>query len=90
MQMFIKDPGEALDYMVDWSAEMARVSDTISTVAWTVPNGLTKGASSNTTTTATVWLSAGEDGQTYDVVCRITTAAARIYERTMRIRVRQQ
>jgi hypothetical protein len=78
-----KDPQATLDYRFDWSAWLD--VDTIVSVTWTVPAGITQTATSNTTTTATIWLSGGTVGTRYSVVCRVTTTAGRIDERTLRI-----
>lgn len=83
-----KDPDEVLDYQLDWSARLD--GDTISTVTWTVPVGLTKGAESNTTTSATVWLSSGTLHQTYSIGCRITTAAGRTMDQTIKLRIKSR
>lgn len=87
-----KDPQAELDYKFDWSAWLSSMgdSDTISSSTWTVPAGITKGATSNTTTITTVWLSGGTDGAVYNVVNRIVTAAGRTEERTLVVRVRQR
>lgn len=93
MPGFLKDPDAVLDYAFDWSAWLAAENDTIATVEWEVPAGITQEtdpAPSNTDTTATVWLSGGTDGQNYLVTCRITTAAGRVDDRTMRISVRSR
>lgn len=84
-QQFTKDPDATLDYEVDWSDWLGE--DTISSVAWTAPAGLTQESSENTTTTATIWLSGGTAGAYYSVVCRVTTVAGRIDDRTIVIRV---
>jgi len=47
-----------------------------------VPAGLTTGAATNTSTTATQWVSGGTDGASYIVTNRITTTSARIKERS--------
>lgn len=83
-----KDPEADKDYHADWTAWLA--GDTISTVTWTVPSGLTEGVSSNTNTVASVWLSGGSKGQAYEVKCRITTAGGRTDERTVILPVAQQ
>lgn len=88
--MFTKDPDAYLDYQVDWTRWLEGIEDTIQAVTWLVPNGLVKESESNTTTTATVWLSGGEAGQSYDVVCRITTANGRIDDRTLNIIVKER
>lgn len=88
---YVKDPDATLDYTVDWTAWLSGVSDTISSAAWTVPAGLTQVAVSATTTSATIFLSGGTAGNSYDVVCRITTAAStpRINDRTIRIKCKE-
>lgn len=85
---FTKDPNAVLDYIVDWSDWLG--SDTISSSSFTVPTGLTEDSDSNTTTTATVWLSGGTPGEDYEVTNRIVTAGGRTEDRTITIRVRQR
>ncbi len=79
----LKDPHATLDYGVDWSAWLG--ADTIESVAWSVPAGLTKTAESNTDTVAYVWLSGGTAGTTYQVVCRVTTTGGRTDDRTLEL-----
>jgi hypothetical protein len=55
-----------------------------------VPSGITQYSTSNTTTTATIWLSGGTAGQDYEIVCQITTAGGRIDQRTVKIQVREK
>lgn len=86
---FIKDPDANLDYSFDWTSWMP-YGDSISSLAWTIPTGLTQTASSSTSTTATVWLSGGAVGQSYQIRCKITTASGRVDERTVTIIVRQR
>lgn len=83
---FVKDPDEVLDYVRDWSAALG--DDTIATSVWTVPTGLTKDSDTNTTTTATIWLSGGTLGANYEVLNRITTAGGRTFDKTLRFRIR--
>jgi hypothetical protein len=83
-----KDPNSTLDYTINWSSWLT--TDTISTVGWTIETGITQTATSNTTTTATIWLSGGEAGTEYTVTCRVTTTAGRIDERSIAIRVAQR
>lgn len=96
-----KDPNAVLDYHVCWQDWLA--GDTIASAAWTVPVGLTKdsqsinsgavtidGTSHPANSVATVWLSGGTAGQEYSVVCRVTTAAGRINDRTFRVRMVEQ
>lgn len=90
LKTWTKDPDSVLDYTVDWSGDNYLGADTIASASWTVPGGITQAASSATTTTATIWLSGGVDGQDYDVANKIVTAGGRTDERTIRIQVRQR
>ena len=69
---FIKDPNAVLEYQIDWSSWLG--ADTIVTSTWTVPTGITKDSSTNTTTTATIWLSGGTAGTRYELTNRIVTS----------------
>lgn len=82
---FYKDPSAVLDYTIDWSDWLD--TDTISTSSWTVPSGITQSAETETTTTATVWLSGGTADNVYEVTNTITTAAGRTDQRTLIIHV---
>lgn len=84
MALYTKDPDDVLDYVFDWSGWLS-AGETIQSSTVIVPVGLTKDSSSNTTTTATVWLSGGTVGQSYAVVNRITTNQARTVDKTMQI-----
>lgn len=84
-QAFDKDPNAILDYTVNWETWLG--TDTISTSAWTIEAGLTQVSASNTTTTATVWVSGGTVRQTYCLTNRIVTAGGRTDERTIMITV---
>lgn len=90
LKTFTKDPEATLDYTVDWDGDDWLGSDTISSVTWTVPAGLANTSTSNTTTTATIWLSGGTADQDYDVECKIVTAGGRTDERTIRLQVRER
>lgn len=85
LQWPAKDPDEVLDYSIDWSTRLG--DDTIATSAWTVPDGLTGGDETNTTTSTTVWLSGGEDGAWHRVENRITTAGGRTMDQSVTIRI---
>jgi hypothetical protein len=78
-----KDPDAVLDYSIDWSEWLA--DDTIDTSEWTVPEGITGGATSKTDTAVTIWLSGGTAGQTYTIRNRITTAGGRTNDQTFKI-----
>jgi hypothetical protein len=82
---FLKDPGASLDYTIDWSGWLG--TDTIATSTWTAATGIAVGVTTNTTTSATVWLSGGTVGQIYAVTNHIVTAAGRTDSRTLSIEV---
>lgn len=85
----VKDPDAVLDYQVDWSSWLA-TGETISSSDWVVQTGITETSASNTTTTATIWLSGGTAGVTYTVTNRIVTTANRTNDRSLYITVREQ
>lgn len=85
MTPHLKDPDATLDYAVDWTAWLED-GDSIAASEWIV-TGLTGTRQALVGATATIWLSGGEPWQTYLVTNRVTTAAGRIDDRTLRIRV---
>lgn len=88
MAGFIKDPDATLDYKIDWSNWL--LNDVIDSSTWILESGLTEAASTNDTTTATVWISGGSPGVNYTVKNRIVTAGGRTDERSFTLRVRQR
>lgn len=85
---FKKDPQAVLDYVIDWSAWLEE--DTISASEWSAPDGITVVTDSFTDTTATVWLSGGAVGESYDVTNGISTDGGRDDDRTITILVQQK
>lgn len=81
-----KDPDARLDWIWDWS-DWLDAGETITLSVFTVSAGLVLDTSTNSTTTATVWLTGGTAGQPYSVANRITTSVGRIDEKTITIRV---
>jgi hypothetical protein len=62
--------------------------DTIATSVWAVLTGdVVIDAETETTTSSTVWLSGGTAGTSALLLCTITTAGSRTFERTIRLRV---
>lgn len=88
MSRFTKDPDAVLDYEVDWTAWLG--DDTIASSIWLVGTGITQETASNTTTSATIWLSGGTAGSAYQVTNRITTTAGRVNDKTLTILVDDQ
>jgi hypothetical protein len=88
---FQKDPDEVLDYRINWSRTLEAApasSDTISTSSWAVTSGITVDSDSNTTTTATVFLSGGTAGVCYTITNTITTAGGRTFEASFTVWIR--
>lgn len=83
-----KDPNEVIDHDLTWADQMTDLSDTIATSTWTVPSGITKDSSSNTTTLTKVWLSGGTTGQTYTLLNRITTAGGRTLDQSVKLKMK--
>ncbi len=86
MKTFPKDSDALSDFSVDWSSWLA-TGETISTSEWTVPSGLTEGATTESSGVATVWLSGGAVGTTYRVSNKISTSESRVDERSFFVRV---
>lgn len=87
LEQFEKVPTDELDYEVLWVSWLAS-GETISTSSWTVPSPLTQPvAASNTTTTATVWLTGGVVGFTYTVSNTVTTSAGRTEARSFQLSI---
>ena len=80
-----KRPGEVRDYRHDWSAFLD--ADTIATSDVTV-DGVTLDSDTNDTTSVTVWLSGGTDGDLATVTNTITTAGGRTETEVFTLRIR--
>lgn len=94
MQWPPKDPDDVLDFSIDWSEVLESdglvgTPDTIATVTWTLPAGITKGSQAEALGIATVWISGGTIGSKYDVHCRMVSAGGRTYDRTVTLPVRR-
>lgn len=81
-----KDPDDVDSFGINWVPRLN--GDLIATSTWSVPDGLTQDLSSNSTTSTTVWLSGGTDGDDYEVLNRITTTGGRTIDQTVKLRVR--
>lgn len=87
MAAYKKDPNATLDYTFDWGPYLAPLGDTIASVAWVLSSGLTQVSVSNTTTTATVFVSGGVIDTDETLTCRITTAGGRIDDRSITLKI---
>ena len=90
MATFKKDPNATLDYTFDWSAWLLPITDTITSVTWVLSSGITKVSESNTTTTATAFISGGVLDAVEELTCRITTAGGRIDDRTVYFKIKER
>jgi hypothetical protein len=96
MDSMVKDAGAVIDYAKDWADWLA--GDTITNTEWFVENPT--GAPDDlvvysqfdkptTPTMTTVWLAGGAPGSIWIVTNRISTAAGRTQDHSMRVLVRQ-
>ncbi len=81
---YIKDPDAILDYTVDWR-NWLQVGESITSVAWNVPAGITNSGVSNDAQSATIWLSGGTAGTSYSIRCRIATDGGRTDDRSFTV-----
>lgn len=81
-----KDPQDVDSFGINWATRLD--GDLISSSDWIVPTGVTEDSASNTTTTTTIWLSGGTDGDDYELTNRITTTGGRTLDQTVKLRVR--
>lgn len=84
---FVKDPDAIKDFSVDWGTNWLG-SDVIATSTWIVPIGIIEESNSFDDDVATIWLSSGTSGQSYELVNRITTLGGRHDDRSILILVR--
>lgn len=84
-----KDPDARLDWVWDWN-EWLDEGEVIENSVFLASVGISIDNTSNTTRTATVWLSGGTAGQVYQVTNRITTSSGRIDDRSITIRVAER
>lgn len=79
----LKDPNANLDYTFKWQ-DWLPVGDTISNHSIIV-EGVTLVSSQVVGTDVVVWLSAGVEGVTAKVTCRVVTTAGRVDDRTLHV-----
>lgn len=84
-----KDPNEVLDYSIDWNPRLVS-GDTISTVTWTIPVGITQGAASNANGVTSVFISGGTENAVYTVQCRITTTGGRTMDQSVKLKIKSR
>lgn len=89
------DPNETLDYIVDWTAWLAAVTDTISTASVTGPAGITIGTTEviNASKAVRVWLSVSDaalEGTIVTLTCRVVTSGGRTADRSFMLKVKSK
>lgn len=72
--LFQKSADSSLDYTVDWSQWLTG-TETIVNSEWTVPSGITLDSSTYSSTTATAYISGGDDGEVYVIRNEVTTSS---------------
>lgn len=82
-----KDPDEILDYNIDWSARLTS-PDVITSSQWFVPDGITSENEDMSDTSTTIWLSAGELGDKYELLNRIITVEGRTMDQTVTLKIK--
>lgn len=86
-----KDPSARLDYTWDWRPWLAAINDTVSTATVFVPEGLTAvDATVIDDGLVTRRVEGGTVGETYKMVCRITTTGGLIDEKTIHLTILNQ
>lgn len=86
----VKDPDARLDYTWDWSAWLTAASDTLATATVTPSGTLTATVPVLAAGKVTSFISGGTAGATETAACRVTTAAGRIDERTLYLKIKQR
>lgn len=84
---YTKDPNDTIDFAFNWKPRLD--GDTIDTATFVLPDGLTSVSTSNTTTTATIFVSGGSEGQTYRITSRVVTAGGRTMDWTIYVLARE-
>lgn len=90
LKTFQKSPDAVLDYAIRWTTWLAARGDRIASVVWTPPSGIAVATTTFGSGVAYAWVSGGTAGETYDVVCTITTAQGRTDSRTLRFVIVQR
>lgn len=91
MSFLLKDPDAVLDYTIDWGADYLASDELLAASEWSVipdeQGGITVEGNDFDASTSTVKAGGGIAGRIYRLVNRVTTAAGRIDERSIVLRV---
>lgn len=94
MTVFAKDADATTDYSVDW-ANWLTAGETISSADWTVQpavdaNALTLSGENIGQSLCGVFVSGGQIGERYKLVCRVATDAGRTADRSITLRIMER
>ena len=84
-EYFSKKAGEKLDFVINWANRLG--TDTISNSTWSVPSGVNSTSNSSSNNTTTIWISGGTAGNEYSILNTITSAAGRIMQQAIRLKI---
>ena len=82
---------DEIDFVFDWTAVMAEISDTISTATVTYTGSdtaLTVDTLTIAATSVQFWTRAGTSGVSYLITCKVVTVGGRTIERAMRLTIK--
>ena len=80
--VLLHNPADSGNYTADWT-DAVPTGGTLSTVAHTVPTGLTLVSQSNDDTTSSVRISGGTHGRTYQVMAAATMSNGEVINRPL-------
>lgn len=89
-----KDPNEVLDYQINWADQdrdpCLEEGETLVSSTFSVVTGDVVIDSQDYVLTGltTVWLSGGTDGERCEILNRVETSEGRIYDKTVKLRIR--
>jgi len=82
-----KDPGDKRTFSVS-GEDVWDSGETVASAVWTIPDGITKVGQNESGQEAFLTLQGGTDATTYTFTVAITTSTGSIWERDVKLRVR--
>lgn len=86
---FTKQPADVQDYDIDFNAYLSSMGDTALSHTVTADAGLSVMSSTLNSGVVKVWLSGGTDGVQYKVTATLTTAAGRVKQAEIVVKVKE-
>lgn len=91
MSYLLKDPDAVLDYRIDWGADYLAAGELLAASEWSVvpdeAGGVSIAGDDFDASSSTVKAAGGVAGHLYSLVNRVTTAAGRVDDRSIVLRV---